>query len=398
MTDAAQPESWRNVAILGASQALAASAGPLVTLSGGIVGQALAPTPMLATLPITALIIGLASAAVPAAFLMRRVGRRAGFITGAAVSAAGALMAASATAAGNFAAFCTATFVLGTAGACVAQYRFAAAESVNPRHAGRAISLVLVGGIIAGALGPEIGRRGRYWFGAEFSGGFVVVALVQLVALALLTGLRIPAPAAAERAHERVPVRVFFARPSLVLAVVAAGVASATMSFLMTATPISMHVHDAHSVDDAAFVIQSHVIAMFAPSLITGWLVDRLGLLRMMTAGALVLGAAIGVTSSSHTVAAYWTGLVLLGLGWNLLFIGATVLLTQSHSPAERFRAQGLNDLAVFGSQAMASLAAGAVLHRFGWTVMNIAAAPFLLVVLALIFARSRRTAAAATT
>jgi predicted MFS family arabinose efflux permease len=306
-------------------------------------------------------------------------------------------MAASATAAGNFAAFCTATFVLGAAGACVAQYRFAAAESVDARHTGRAISLVLVGGIIAGALGPEIGRRGRYWFGAEFSGGFVVVALVQLVALALLTGLRIPAPAALERAPERVPARVFFARPTFVLAVVAAGVASATMSFLMTATPISMHVHDAHSVDDAAFVIQSHVIAMFAPSLVTGWLVDRLGLLRMMTAGAIVLGAAIGVTSSSHSVAAYWTGLVLLGLGWNLLFIGATVLLTRSHSPAERFRAQGLNDLTVFGSQALASLAAGAVLHRFGWTVMNIAAAPFLLAVLALIYTRSRRAAAGTT-
>jgi MFS family permease len=150
-----------------------------------------------------------------------------------------------------------------------------------------------------------------------------------------------------------------------------------------------MHVHDAHSIDDAAFVIQGHVIAMYAPSLLTGWLVDRLGVRRMMTAGAIVMGGAIAAAGSGHSVWSYWAGLVLLGLGWNLLFIGATVLLTQNLAPAERFRAQGLNDLTVFGSQAMASLGAGAVLHRFGWLPMNLAVAPILLLVLMLI-ARQR--------
>jgi MFS family permease len=161
------------------------------------------------------------------------------------------------------------------------------------------------------------------------------------------------------------------------------------MSFLMTAAPISMHVHDAHSIDDAAFVIQGHVMAMYAPSLLTGWLVDRLGVTRMMTAGAIVIGGAIVAAASGHSVWSYWTGLVLLGLGWNLLFIGATVLLTQDLVSTERFRAQGLNDFTVFGSQAVASLAAGAVLHRFGWLPMNLAVAPILLLVLALI-ARQR--------
>jgi predicted MFS family arabinose efflux permease len=388
MTSVVRPESWRNVAILGAAQALAASAGPLVTLSGGIVGQSLAPSPMLATLPITALVLGLASAAMPVALLIRRFGRRAGFMAGAAVSVASALLAARATAIGSFALFCTATFVMGAAGACVQQYRFAAAESVDARHTGRAVSFVLVGGIIAGALGPEIGRRGRNWFGSEFTGAFVLVAGVQLVALALLTRFRMPAAAPAAESQPPAPIGAFFRRPSFVLAVVAAASASAVMSFLMTATPISMHVHDAHSIDDAAFVIQGHVIAMFAPSLLTGWLVDRLGVRRMMTAGALVIGAAIATAASGHTVPAYWTGLVLLGLGWNLLFIGATVLLTQSLAPAERFRAQGLNDLTVFGSQAMASLASGAALHRFGWTAMNLAVVPVLLLVLVLIATR----------
>ena len=354
-------------------------------LAGGIIGESLAPSPMLATLPITALVVGLAAAAVPVALLIRRVGRRAGFVIGAGVSAAGALVAAHATAAGSFAEFCGATFVMGAAGACVQQYRFAAAESVDARHSGRAVSLVLVGGIIAGALGPEIGRRGRLWFGGEFSGAFLLVVIVQVAAMALLSALRIPAATGPAVSHAQLPFRAFFARKSFVLAVVAAGSASAIMSFLMTATPISMHVHDAHSVDDAGFVIQSHVIAMFAPSLVTGWLVDRLGVRRMMMAGVLALGAAIAAAASAHSLLAYWMGLVLLGLGWNLLFIGATVLLTKSLEPAERFRGQGLNDFTVFSSQAIASLAAGAVLHQFGWAAMNLAAVPVLLLVLALV-------------
>ena len=390
MTNTGARESWRNVAILGAAQALAASGGPLVTLAGGIVGQALAPSPLLATLPISLLVVGLAAGTVPVAMLIQRLGRRSAFVMGTAVSSVGALLAARATEGSSFSMFCAATFVMGAAAACVQQYRFAAAESVDERHTGRAVSMVLVGGIIAGALGPEIGRRGRQWFGTEFSGAFVLVAIVQLVALALLLGLRLPAIAPADARHPRPPVREYFGRPSFVLAVAAAASASAIMSFLMTATPVSMHIHDALSIDDAAFVIQSHVVAMFAPSLVTGWLVDRLGVSRMMTAGALVIAAALAAGAAGHTVVAYWSGLVLLGLGWNLLFIGATVLLSQSLGPEERFRAQGLNDLTVFGSQAVASLAAGAVLHRFGWIAMNLVAAPVLVGVLILIAKRAR--------
>jgi MFS family permease len=153
----------------------------------------------------------------------------------------------------------------------------------------------------------------------------------------------------------------------------------------MTATPISMHVHDGHSIDDATFVIQSHVIAMYAPSLVTGWLVDRLGVSRMMVVGVVVLGAAVVSGALGQSVPAYWTCLVLVGLGWNLLFLGATVLLSKSLTMAERFRGQGLNDFTVFSSQAVASLAAGAVLHRFGWVAMNLSAVPVLLIVFVLL-------------
>ena len=392
MSHAAPVESWRNVAILSAAQALAASAGPFVTSSGGIVGQSLAPSPLLATLPVTALVVGVACGTVPTSMLVRRIGRRLAFMTGAGTSAAAALAAAWATNAEHFVAFCAATFLMGVAAACVLQYRFAAAESVDARHVGRAVSFVLVGGIVAGALGPEIGRRGQDWFANEFSGPFVVFALIQVVAAALLTALRLPAAAAPDPHHDRLPASTFFGRPSFLLAVVGAGSAAAIMSFLMTATPISMHVHDAHSIEDAAFVIQSHVIAMYAPSLVTGWLVDRLGVSRMMTAGTLVLGASVAAGASGHLMSSYWTGLVLLGLGWNLLFIGATVLLAQSLAPAERFRAQGLNDLVVFSSMAIASLGSGAMLHRFGWVVMNLVAVPVLIAVLVLIARRKTKS------
>ena len=373
MSTVAATESWRNVAIRrrAGPSGVGWSAGDA---AGGIVGESLAPSPMLATLPITALVVGLASAAVPVSLLIRRVGRRAAFVTGAAVSAGGRAPGRPRHRRRQLPVVLRGDIPDGRFGRVRPAVRFAAAESVDARHTGRAVSLVLVGGIIAGVLGPEIGRRGRHWFGTEFSGAFVIVAMVQLVALALLLTLRIPAARGRRRAR-RVGLHSCVLRATVVPA---RGrrrrQRSAIMSFLMTATPISMHVHDALSIDDAAFVIESHVIAMFAPSLLTGWLVDRLGVSRMMTAGALVIGGAIASSASGHTVATYWTGLVLLGLGWNLLFIGATVLLTQVLAPAERFRGQGLNDLAVFGSQALASLASGAVLHRFGWVTMNLMA------------------------
>jgi predicted MFS family arabinose efflux permease len=378
------------VAVLAAAQALAASGGPLVTLAGGIVGQTLAPSPLLATLPITALVIGVAISSVPVAMLMRRIGRRAGFMTGAAISTMGSLLAAAATSQRSFLLFCLATLVMGAGAAFVQQYRFAAAESVGPQHTGRAVSFVLVGGIIAGVLGPEIGRRGRLWFGSEFNGAFVVVAIIQTAAIALLGAIRMPPQAAASSSGSPVPIRAFFARPAFVLAIAAAAAGYAVMSFIMTATPISMHVHDGHSLDQTAFTIQSHVIAMFAPSLVTGFLVDRLGITRMMGAGAITLLGSLAAAASSHSATAYWLGLVLLGLGWNLLFVGATVLLTRSYATHERFRAQGLNDVAVFGSQSLASLASGAALHRLGWVAMNLAAAPILLFVLALIISSRR--------
>jgi MFS family permease len=375
--------------VLAVAQALGMAAGPLVTLAGGIVGQALAPSPLLATLPITSLIVGVATCSVPAALLMGRVGRRAGFMIGAAIGMTGALGAVLATDAGSFAGFCGATFGMGAGAAFVQQYRFAAAESVDPRHTGRAVSFVLIGGLVAGAIGPEIGRRGRLWLDVEFSGAFLAIAIVQAVVIVLLALLYAPAAVTAPAVDRRIRVHhhaiVLLRRPAFGLALAAGATAYGVMSFIMTATPISMHVMDGHSLDDTTLVIQSHVMAMYAPSLVTGFLVDRLGVRRMMAAGAFALLGCIANTAFNHSFGGYWTGLVLLGVGWNLLFVGGTVLLTRSYQPSERFRAQATNDLAVFGSQASASLASGAALHRFGWMTMNLAAVPVLAAMLTLI-------------
>jgi MFS family permease len=385
--------SWRTVALLAAALALGASTGPLVVLAGGIVGRQLAPSPVFATLPITTMVLGLAVCTVPAALLMGRIGRRAGFMLGAAAGVVGSLTAAAATTGASFVGFCAATFVLGSAAAFAQQYRFAAAESVRDAQAGRAVSYVLLGGIVAGALGPEIGRIGRGLLATEFAGAFVIAAGVQLVGVALLVGLRPPPASALSTTEDRPPrVLALLRRPSLALAIAAAATAYAAMSFLMTATPISMHVIDGHSLDDTARVIQSHVIAMYAPSLVSGYLTDRLGERRMMMGGAAALLVCTAVTSTSHAVGAYWLGLVLLGVGWNLLFVGATVLLTRSYAPAERFRAQAVNDFVVFGSQACASLASGAILHRWGWTTSSLIVVPVVGVLLILLAGRRSRS------
>ena len=380
-----EPESWRTVGILAAALALAAATGPLITLSGGIIGQTLAPSPLLATLPVTALIIGVATCAVPAALLMGRIGRRSGFMIGAAVAAGGAFLAAIAITAEHFWLFCAATFVIGAAGAFTQQYRFAAAESVRAHHAGRAVSLVLFGGIVAGALGPEIGRQGRLLLDAEFAGAFLIAGIVQAGVVILLRAVKPPPPGDVETPPAPTPVATLLRRPSFALALAAGATSYAAMSFIMTATPISMHVLDHHSIDDTARVIQSHVIAMYAPSLVTGFLVDWMGVRKMMVGGTMALLACSAVASTSHALGAYWLGLVLLGLGWNLLFIGGTVLLTRSYAPSERFRAQAVNDLAVFGSQACASLASGAVLLRLGWTTTVLVVVPVLAGMLLLI-------------
>jgi MFS family permease len=379
------PPRHRNVTVLAVGQVVGLAAAPLVILVGGIVGGVLAPSPALATLPIAMMVVGTAVSSVPAALLMARIGRRAGFMLGAVMGSLGCMIAARAIADSNFAAFCAATFLIGFNLAFVQQYRFAAMESVPPGDAGRAVSWVLLGGVIGGLLGPELGRQARNLMSVEYVAPFLFLGVLHAaLGLFFAAGLRDIRPDANITGAAPRPLRVVIAQPAFRTALVAGVVAYGVMSLIMTATPISMHVLDGHSVDATAFVIESHVVAMYVPSLLTGRLITRYGAPRVMFAGAMALGIAAALVLTGQTLLFYLGGLVALGSGWNLIWVSATVLLGETYRPAERFRVQALNDFVVFAVQATASLSAGALLHTVGWRPLVSMALPAIALVLIL--------------
>ncbi len=386
----------RNVPILTVSQALAFSGPPMIVLLGGIIGADLAPSPSLATLPISILVVGVALSTIPAALLMKKFGRRRGFVAAAIVAGLAALLATYSLATSSFFLFCAAVLLIGTNGAFVQQFRFAAAESVEARYAGRAVSFVMVGGIVGGFLGPEIVKRTQGWLGAEaYTASFVSLAMLYAVAAILLSFLKDVTPQAQEAAGEERPLREIVARPGYLVAVLAGAVAYGVMSFVMTATPVHLHRGQGYSLDQTAWVIQSHVIAMYLPSLFTGLLLERLGATRVMLAGVAGLFACVLLAIASRELIHFWEALVLLGVGWNLLFVGATVLLTRSYRPTERFKAQATNDFTIFAIQSFASLSAGTVLFRANWEILNLINLPFLALTLAAIIMIHRRIALA---
>ena len=357
----------------------------LVTL-GGIVGRNLAPSTSLATLPLSLLAVGTAVSTVFASWTQSRIGRRRGLALGAVIGCAGACGAVAATAGASFALFCAAAMMLGCANAFAQQYRFAAAESVPAASAGHAISVVLAGSMAGGVLGPALAARGELWIaGAPFGGVFAVVAGCHLTAaVLLLLWLRNtqPGPSAEVQGSVR-PLRQIARSRQFVVAVLGAATGHGVMVFVMTAAPLAMHVVDAHSLASTAAVVQAHVLAMYAPSLVTGALMNRFGSRRLMLAGALVLAVTIAAGFTGREVLHYGIAMVALGVGWNFLYIGGTTLLAETHRPAERFRVQAVNDLSVFGVSAIGSLTAGAVMLAFGWNAVLGASAPAIVLALA---------------
>jgi MFS family permease len=395
-----------NVYLLAAAQALAASGTFAIVLLGGILGADLAPRPEWATLPVSMGILGVAATTIPAALLMQRIGRKRTFIFGAILAGLSSLGVAWAVEQQNFLVFCVAIFVMGANLACVHQYRFAAVEYLGVERAGIAVSIVMCG-MLAGALGgPQFALMARSWlFPSEYAGSFVAVSLLYLAAVVLLSRLGAPRDYAVHAPEPARPLAHIARHPAFVVSVLAGIAGYAVMSFIMTATPLSMHVVDGLSVEATTWVIQSHLLAMFVPSLASGWLVTNVGIRPMMALGVMLMGLCIAISAlGSHHVMHYWWGLVLLGAGWNLLFVAGTTLLTTTYRPSERFRTQGVNDFAVFGSQAAASLLAGPAIHHLGWKALNLASAPLLIAMvigLVVLYRREavtpRRTAAVTT-
>lgn len=365
----------RAVLTLAIAQAFASSGMLTIALLGGILGSEFAPAPYLATLPVSLAIVGLAAATIPAAYFMQRVGRRSAFIAGALTAAAAAILATWAITQANFAALCCATFLMGSNQAFVAQQRFAAAESVLPGRVSQAVSLVMLGTLVAALIGPQLALALKNLLPEhEYAGSFLGVAVLFTLSALVLTRYRVDKPVIDFEPGAGRPTLEIVRQPTYLLAALAAVVSYAVMSFIMTATPISMHVHDHHSDTATAWVIQSHLLAMYAPSLFSGALISRIGTRTGMFMGLALMLICVMIDSAGRDLMHYWSGLVLLGLGWNLLFVSGTSLLTTTYRPQERFRAQAVNEFAVFGTQALASLMAGPAIHLLGWHGLNLAA------------------------
>ena len=370
----------RNVWTLTVAQAFAGCSTSMLVAFGGIIGATLAPNPSIATLPWSITTVGMAVASLPAALLMQRIGRRPAFVGSALLAALAALVFAWGIAQHSFVALCSAGFFFGLNSAFVQQYRFAATEFLAPSLASRAIATVMLGTLAAAVVGPAVGVAVRNLGGwPEFTGSFIVLSALLVVAALILTALDEPSAHVAKPNERGRSLRVIAAQPQYLTAVVAGVAAYASMSFVMTATPISMHLHDHISNDRTSLVISSHLLAMYLPSLASGWLATRLTARAMLLIGVAAMSSCILIsTVIGHQFGHYLAGLVLLGFGWNFMFIAATTLLTKTYTSAERFRAQGSNDLAIFGSQALASLLAGVAIERIGWQALNAAILPLL--------------------
>lgn len=363
----------RNAWILVAAQSLGGASSPIIISLGGLVGQQLAADPAAATLPVSMLNLGLAVGTLPAAVIMRRFGRRAGYVLGATIGMTAGLVATLGLLQASFAVFCIGTFMAGLYSAYVQSYRFAATDGLVGADRDRAISRVMVGGLVAAVIGPQLVIWTRNALPDHaFAGSFLSQAALAMLAIPILLSLRRPQKSirtSADGSDGRRLSRILTS-PRYLLAVATGVVSYGLMTFVMTAAPMAMVGHG-HSVDSAALGIQWHVLSMFGPSFLTGRLMARFGKQRVAAVGLLLIGASALVALGGLNIAHFWGALILLGIGWNFGFIGATAMVADCHSPSERGKAQGANDFIVFGTVACASFFAGSLLHGSGWATIN---------------------------
>ena len=372
-----------NLTILVICQMISATGSIVVVTLGGIIGARLSSNPAWSTLPVSMMVIAVAATTIPATLLMRRIGRSRGFAIASLSSVIAVLVAAYALSESSFALFIVAAAMFGINLAFTQQYRYAAVESVPARYTARAISFVLVGSIGGALLGPELVTRGQNWVNdVPYAGTMLVLAALYLAQAVLLLWLK----SADESIHEDDvrPIRdlpQIVRQPVYLIAVLGGTVGYGLMTLVMTATPLSMHINDGYSIEQTASVIRAHVLGMYVPSLVSGFLIERLGVTRLMFIGALGLLVTSIVALQGQSVLHYWWALILLGVGWNFLYVGGTTMLTYSYSMSERFRAQAVNEFLVFGTSAIASLLAGTVMHYFGWFKLMLIPIPILLII-----------------
>lgn len=374
----------RNVLLLAAAQALFQTTSVLVVTVSGIVGRFLAPNPGWATLPIAMMVVGAAVTMIPASMLMQRLGRKMGFLVGSGFGVAAGALAAWSVARGDFTLFVVANMLVGAYQGFAQYYRFAAGEAASPEFRSRAISWVIAGGVFAAIAGPNIARFTQPLGAIPFFWSYVSLIGLGLLSAALLGALRLPEMPATEASEPPRRLREILLQPAYLTALVGSSVGYAVMIMVMTATPIAMQLCGM-PVADAAAVIQWHVLGMFVPSFFTGDLIKRFGVLPIMAGGVMLLGAHVAVALSGQEFLQFLSALVLLGIGWNFLFIGGTTLLAETYRPNERAKAQGAHDFLVFGALTAASFSAGNLLNSGGWNAVNLLVVPALAIALLMI-------------
>jgi MFS family permease len=383
-----------NVKRLAVAQALSGANSAVIFATGSIVGATLAPSIALATVPLSMYVLGMAAGTLPTGAISRAFGRRVAFIIGTGCGVLTGLLGSFAILHGSFPLFCCATFLGGLYGSVSQSYRFAAADGASAAYRPKAVSLVMAGGVFAGVLGPQLVQWTMdIWPPYLFAFSFVVQALVALVAMAILAGVDAPRPAAADL-HGGRPLRDIVRQPRFIAAALCGIVSYPMMNLVMTSAPLAMKMCGL-SVSDSNFGIQWHIVAMYGPSFFTGALIARFGAPKVVATGLLLEAAAATIGLSGITALHFWATLIVLGLGWNLGFVGASALVLETHRPAERNKVQAFNDFLVFGMMAVGSFSSGQLLANFGWSAVNLVVYPPVLLGLLVLtlasFARRRR-------
>ena len=386
----------RNALRLAFAVALAGANATVIFATGAIVGSMLATNPAYATLPISVFVVGMAAGTLPIGWIARIYGRRAAFMTGAGSGVVTGLLACYAVVTGSFALFCLASFFGGLYQAAAQSYRFAAADSASDAFRPKAIAWVMAGGVFAGVLGPQLVTYTMdLWQPYLFAVSYLAQAAVALIAMVVLWQVEAPPPLPLDTPDSR-PLMEIVKQPRFIAAVICGVISYGLMNFIMTSAPLAMKLCG-HSVADSNLAIEFHVIAMYLPSFITGSLISRFGAGKVILAGMVLIVLAAVAGLAGQTVYHFWADMILVGLGWNFGFIGATALVTETHRPAERTKVQSFNDFLVFGTMVVGSFSSGRVLADFGWDMVNELVFPLVFVGIAALlwFRRSQKVRAA---
>ena len=386
-----------NIVRLTVAQALAGANTTVIFATGSIVGNALAPDKSLATLPITIFVIGMASGILPTGAIARRYGRRTSFLVGTSCGVITGLLATLAVLMSSFWLYCLATFFGGAYTAVVLSFRFAAADGVEAAKKARALSFVMGGGVVAGIVGAQLVTHTMHlWSSYMFAATYIAQAAVAALSALVLMGIKLPMPTVEEVTGGGRPLSLIIRQPLFITAVICGAVSYSLMNFLMTAAPLAMKM-GGHSQESSNLGLQWHVIAMYAPSFFTGRLIARYGVGNIVMFGLLLTGLSIVVGLMGGELFHFWTSLILLGVGWNFGFIGASAMVLECHTPEEKTRVQSFNDFIVFGTMAIGSFVSGSLLTYYNWgTVLWVSFAPLVLavVVLSMMMLRGKTRAA----